>query len=162
VEQGTIEVVASYPRLVFTYASSRVNITVDGNLTQRSWGSHPFPVAPGIHEVAVWYQGLLWGQSGEGKAVQVQVGPGETTQVIYRAPYISGGAGTITSENVTPVAAVTLADISSEELLRYARELAQMERSMSCVSMARRGLRTTRRAIEHELRTRGVSLAEDG
>jgi len=103
VESGRIEVLASYPRVAFTYALVQVNLEIDGNLATCSWGRHAYEVPPGTHSVAVWYQGGRL-STGTRKEVRVEVEAGETTHVTYRAPLYGFLSAKLTSDGAVPVA----------------------------------------------------------
>ena len=86
-EQGTIEVTASHSPLAFIYSLFKVNIEIDGDLVKRPWATYLFGVPTGRHTVAVSYRWLFVSQCGR-NSVDVEVHPGETVRVHYRAGLI--------------------------------------------------------------------------
>jgi hypothetical protein len=96
VDGGTIEVVASHPRLAMV-GMLRANVEIDGDLSKHPWGTHSFPVEPGTHEVAVSYPWLFMRRCARRK-VDVDVGSGETVRVVYRARMVRYLPGSIRVE----------------------------------------------------------------
>jgi hypothetical protein len=78
---------ARHSLLAFIYEFFTPTIQIDGERHRCRWGSHLFDVAPGTHTVSVSYPWLFSPECGKA-TTQVEVAPGETKTVTYRAGLI--------------------------------------------------------------------------
>jgi hypothetical protein len=160
VESGRIEVRANYPRLIFTYAFTLVEIEIDGTVSRHRWGPAMFDVAPGPHSVSVWWRGGFGG--GMTERIRVHVNAGETVLVTYHAPITTLQRGQLTSESELTVSnghdeevsGADVSDFSDEELLELWRELKQ---STGRAPDRRFFLRKSRAELEREMEKRGLA-----
>ena len=104
-EHGVIEVTASHSPFAFIYSLFKANIEIDGTLEKRSWGTHPFEVAPGTHKVEVSYWWLFNNRCGK-NSVEVTLAAGQTIRVRYEAGLVRYVPGTITVEGPLPTARI--------------------------------------------------------
>ena len=79
----------------FIYEFFTPTIRIDEERYRRSWGTHSFDVAPGTHTVSVSYPWIFSPECGKATA-DVEVGPGETKTVTYRAGLIRHLPGRMT------------------------------------------------------------------
>jgi hypothetical protein len=83
-----IEVTARHSVLAFILALFKPVITIDGRATPARWKEAQFfPVAPGQHQVQVHFPYLFIKEAGR-NATTVNVQPGQTVRVSYKAPWI--------------------------------------------------------------------------
>ena len=80
-----IEVKAGFFLLAFFLFFCTPRIEIDGAVHKKSWGTHFFEVAPGRHEVAVYFRYLFMAQCGR-NSVSVDVAQGAVTRVRYNMP----------------------------------------------------------------------------
>lgn len=109
-EAGAIEVTTGYMVLAFLLAAFKTRVAIDGRVYELPWGTNTFPVNPGRHRVRVSFKYLIPSDAG-GNEVDVDVKPGETVRVGYRAPWLVFLKGKITvggppARGVTPTPAV--------------------------------------------------------
>jgi hypothetical protein len=71
--------------LQFLLLFFKTRVVIDGSLTVQKWGTNLFPVAPGIHHVAISFN-YIFGEVGK-NAVMVDVPAGQTVVVNYRSPF---------------------------------------------------------------------------
>ncbi|HUS28804.1 MAG TPA: hypothetical protein VMZ53_09845 [Kofleriaceae bacterium] len=102
-DPGTLEVTVDYPAVAFFYFLMTPNIVIDGQLERRRWGTHAFEVAAGRHKVEVSYPWFLIRRAGK-RAVVVDVLPGQTVRIHYRANVIRYVPGTISVDAQIPEA----------------------------------------------------------
>ena len=86
-EAGAIEVTTGYMVLAFLLAAFKTRVAIDGHVYELPWGTNTFPVNPGRHRVRVSFKYLIPSDAG-GNEVDVDVKPGETVRVGYRAPWL--------------------------------------------------------------------------
>ena len=84
---SAIQVNTSYPALAFLLSAFKTRIAINGQRYELPWGTHTFPVGPGRHSVRVSFKYLLPSDAG-GNEVEVEVEPGSTVRVRYRAPWL--------------------------------------------------------------------------
>jgi hypothetical protein len=97
---ATVEVVIGYSPLAFFYGLFRPNLRIDGGELQKvTWGKHSFQLASGTHEIAISYPWLFQPECGKNTA-RVQLAPGETARVRYRAGLIRYLPGKITVDRI--------------------------------------------------------------
>jgi hypothetical protein len=94
-EAGAIEVTTGYMVLAFLLAAFKTRVAIDGHVYELPWGTNTFPVSAGRHRVRVSFKYLIPSDAG-GNEVDVDVKPGETVRVGYRAPWLVFLAGKIT------------------------------------------------------------------
>jgi hypothetical protein len=124
---SAIQVDTSYPALAFLLGVFKTRVAINGQRYELPWGTHTFPVGEGRHDVRVSFKYLLPSDAG-GNEVEVDVQPGQTVRVRYRAPWLVFLKGKIQVEagkspSVPPVAAASgpgwNADPSGRHELRY-------------------------------------------
>ena len=84
---SSIQVETSYPALAFLLSAFNTRVAINGQRYELPWGTHTFPVGPGLHTVRVSFKYLLPSDAG-GNEVEVDVPPGGTVRVRYRAPWL--------------------------------------------------------------------------
>ena len=84
---SAIQVETSYPALAFLLSAFTTRIAINGQRYELPWGTHTFPVGPGLHTVRVSFRYFLPSDAG-GNEVEVDVQPGHTVRVSYRAPWL--------------------------------------------------------------------------
>ena len=82
-----IQVETSYPTLAFLLSAFNTRIVINGQRYELPWGTNTFPVGPGLHSVRVSFKYFLPSDAG-GNEVEVDVQPGRTVRVRYRAPWL--------------------------------------------------------------------------
>jgi hypothetical protein len=80
-----IQVETSYFPLAFLLALCTTTIVVDGVAYRRPWGKHFFPVAPGWHNVRIFFRYLFMEQCGD-NSVNVMVQPGYVSSIKFEMP----------------------------------------------------------------------------
>jgi hypothetical protein len=91
---ATIAVTTKFFPLGFLLYFFKPNITVDGQPTTGVWGRNTVPVAPGAHQVHVHVPYFLPPKVGPAD-VMVNVAPGQTAELEYRAPVIVFARGAL-------------------------------------------------------------------
>ncbi|HUQ62195.1 MAG TPA: DUF2510 domain-containing protein [Acidimicrobiales bacterium] len=86
-QAGAIRVTTGYLALAFILQLVRTRVVVDGRLYELPWGTTVFPVYPGRHRVRVSFKYLFMTDAGANQA-DVDVTPGQTVEVNYRAPWL--------------------------------------------------------------------------
>ncbi|MEA2704998.1 MAG: hypothetical protein QOD63_2943 [Actinomycetota bacterium] len=94
-QAGAIEVTTGYMVLAFLLAAFKTRVAIDGQTYELPWGTNTFPVEPGRHRVRISFKYLIPSDAGANQ-VDVDVSPGETVRVGYRAPWLVFLAGKIT------------------------------------------------------------------
>jgi hypothetical protein len=85
---ASIQVTAKFFPLFWILFLIKPHVVIDGNDVQAAWNSpQQFPVAPGAHTVSVYFPYFIPRQAGKG-TVSVNVAPGQTVNVGYKAPWI--------------------------------------------------------------------------
>ena len=86
--QSGIRVTAKFFPLMWILFFVKPHIQIDGADMQGAWKTpHYFPVAPGQHTVSAYFPYFIPKQAGKG-TVTVNVAPGQTVDVGYKAPWI--------------------------------------------------------------------------
>lgn len=86
--QSTIQVTAKFFPLFWILFFIKPHVQIDGADVQGAWNTpQQFPVAPGNHTVSVYFPYFIPRQAGKG-TVTVDVAPGQTVSVAYKAPWI--------------------------------------------------------------------------
>ncbi|KXO89427.1 hypothetical protein AXK60_17200 [Tsukamurella pseudospumae] len=76
------------------FAFCKPAIAVDGHESRGVWGPNPIPVAPGRHHVHVHVPYIFPSRTGPADLV-VDVAPGRTTELQYKAPLWTFSAGSL-------------------------------------------------------------------
>ncbi|MDQ6910461.1 MAG: DUF2510 domain-containing protein [Actinomycetota bacterium] len=84
---GAIEVETGFIFLAFLLYFFKTRVVIDGQLYELPWGKNTFPVHPGRHRVRVSFKYLIPSDAGANE-IDVDVPPGQTVQVRYRAPWL--------------------------------------------------------------------------
>jgi hypothetical protein len=91
-----IVVNASFFPLSFFLFFCTPTIVIDGQVIKRSWGSdHFFPVAPGRHNVKIFFKYLYMNECGA-NSTTVDVAPGQVRRINYFMPPWMYAKGSIT------------------------------------------------------------------
>ena len=61
-------------------------VVIDEEVHHVAWGTHSFPVTPGVHTVEIFFRSLIWEKSGRA-VIGVTVAEGETKPLKYSAPF---------------------------------------------------------------------------
>jgi len=73
-----------YPLSFFLYLCTPT-IIIDGQRTQRPWGTHNFPLAGGMHQVRIYFRYMLMDTCGDA-SINVVVQPNCVHRIVYEAP----------------------------------------------------------------------------
>jgi len=86
-EQGItgVEVKAGFFPLAFFLFFCTPRIEIDGQVHKKYWGTHFFEVAPGTHEIAVYFRYLFMPRCGM-NSISVDVTEGEASRVNFFMP----------------------------------------------------------------------------
>ena len=82
-----------FPLSFFLYACTP-RIVIDGEVTQRPWGTHSFQLALGMHNVRIYFRYLFMGTCGAAQA-NVVVQPNCVHRLKYEMGIFMFAAGTI-------------------------------------------------------------------
>ena len=86
-EGGAIRVKTGFRALAFMLNLVKTRLVVDnGPPVMQPWGETVIPVAPGRHSVECWFRWGVYQKAGD-SSVNVDVAPGQTVLLEYRAPY---------------------------------------------------------------------------
>ncbi|MEQ1702277.1 MAG: hypothetical protein ABMA25_19370 [Ilumatobacteraceae bacterium] len=86
--QATIQVTAKFFPLFWILFLIKPHVVIDGSDVQGAWNTpQQFPVAAGGHTVTVYFPYFIPRKAGKG-TVTVDVAPGQTVNVGYKAPWI--------------------------------------------------------------------------
>jgi hypothetical protein len=92
-----VEVSIGHSPLAFFYELFTPSIRLNGQLQRRPWGTHSLELPPGDHEISISYPWFLSPECGK-NTVNINLKPGETKKVIYRAGLIRYLPGKISVE----------------------------------------------------------------
>lgn len=91
---GALDIFVDYFALQWMLAFVTPVVEVDGYALPKPWGRHVIPLAPGMHQLRVYYPYMFSAQSGLAVAIQgLPVYAGMATMARYSAPFwqFSGG-----------------------------------------------------------------------
>jgi hypothetical protein len=91
---SAIALTTKFLPLAFFFYLVKPNIAVDGNPVQANWGRVVVPVRPGDHRLDVYTPYFLPPKVGQADLV-VNVPPGQTVELEYRAPLIAFSRGSL-------------------------------------------------------------------
>ena len=77
-----IELKLGFFPLAFILFLCRPVVVIDGFMSERSWGTHFFPIKPGRHKVNVYFEYLFFSQCGA-NTISVMVSEGEVNRIKY-------------------------------------------------------------------------------
>jgi hypothetical protein len=85
---SAIRVKTGFRPLAFMLYLTKTRLAVDGGPeAMQPWGETIIPVAPGRHGVECWFRWGVYSKAGDA-SVAVDVAPGQTVFVEYRAPFL--------------------------------------------------------------------------
>lgn len=93
---GAIAVTLKYHPLAFLLGLFKPQVQLNGHLAANAWGRHVLPVPPGQYHLHIHVPYLLPSQLGAAD-LPVNVYPGQTVELEYRAPmvaFLKGALGT--------------------------------------------------------------------
>ncbi|MDQ6928608.1 MAG: hypothetical protein M3159_08090, partial [Actinomycetota bacterium] len=93
---SAIEVESGFIFLAFLLYFFKTRVVIDGMLYELPWGKNTFPVQPGRHRVRVSFKYLFPSDAGANE-IDVDVPPGQTVHVRYRAPWLVFLKGKLTA-----------------------------------------------------------------
>ncbi len=94
---ATLSIQTKRPPLAWLLILTPPRVLLNGQETRLKWGDNQVPVAPGQYQLHVFVP-YLWHI---GKAdLPVQVGPGQTAQVFYAAPWFTTQPGAMSYQPV--------------------------------------------------------------
>ena len=94
-EQVTIQVNARHSPLAWLLYLTKITIEVDGAPQKGSWGDRTVSVAPGQHNVAVYFKYLTKARCCEA-SMTVDAAEGQTVALDYRTPVLMTAPGKLT------------------------------------------------------------------
>jgi hypothetical protein len=92
--QATLLVTAKHNPLAWILYFCKLSVEVDGDAQPGKWGQRPVSVAPGPHDVKVYFKYLMKARCGEA-AVNVVATDGHTVAIEYKAPKLMTNPGRI-------------------------------------------------------------------
>jgi hypothetical protein len=94
-EQGTIRIKAKFAPLAYTYLFNKPMIQIDGGTREKTkWGETTRSVDPGQHTVHIYVKGGIRTEA----TTTVEVAPGESTTLLYKAPFMLFGKAKLTAQ----------------------------------------------------------------
>ena len=84
-DTATIEVKTGFLVLAFFFFACTPRIEIDGEVHLKSWGRHRFDVAPGEHQVKIYFRYFFLSHCGE-NTISLNLERGETCQLKYWMP----------------------------------------------------------------------------
>ncbi len=89
-----IEIKAGFFPLAFLLFFCTPRIKIDGTVHKKSWGTHFFEVAPGTHQITVYFRYLFMSRCGA-NSISVTVANGCVTRVRYNMPPLMIAKGSL-------------------------------------------------------------------
>ncbi len=94
-----IELTAKVFPLAFILYLFHPTIEINGNAAPAKWGTQFFPVAPGTHQITVYFKYLFYGSCNKA-STQVTLVPGQVAVVTYKTRWLVFLSGRITVDSV--------------------------------------------------------------
>ncbi|GAA1949389.1 hypothetical protein [Catenulispora subtropica] len=94
-EEATIRVNGRHSPMAWLLYMTKLTIEVDGTPQQGSWGERTISVAPGRHEVKIYFKYITKARCCEAGAT-VDVGEGQSVAMEYRTPMMMTAPGRLT------------------------------------------------------------------
>lgn len=94
-EQATIRVNGRHSPMAWLLYLTKLTVEIDGTPQQGSWGERTFSVAPGRHDVRIYFKYLTKSRCCEAGAT-VDAADGQTVSMEYRTPMMMTRPGKLT------------------------------------------------------------------
>lgn len=94
-EQATISIHGRHSPMAWLLYLTKLTVEIDGVPERGSWGERTISVAPGRHEVKIYFKYLTKSRCCEA-GVTVETAPGQTVAMQYRTPMMMTAPGRLT------------------------------------------------------------------
>jgi hypothetical protein len=101
---GALDIRLDYFALQWIKSFFTPTVEIDAYPIAKPWGRHLITLAPGTHQLRVWYPYMFFSQSGMAVAFQgLPIYPGMATMVVYDAPFFSFSSGSLAIVGTRPM-----------------------------------------------------------